>query len=329
MNYDIIKNFYEEVKEKYGDSYKIVVDKNSNLDSSFIEKDSVNWELEDIIKDEVYKLKDNNTLSLEDKILSLYNFICLNYIYDDNVLYFFRMDDNNNYIAADFYGRIIDDNWINKRKKHNRRICYEFSRMFACAINMFIGDNKNMESFILGLKDNTHYITVISGDQYSAILDLDDFNKVKDLTRLKLGLTLEGITILRDDNNILSSAINKFNMNRCNELKEITKLSNDNLVDYLNKVIDIIKKYNLDSQGFQEYMRKKLEDNDIKVDKIWKKVTEAPEKRYARCLVFSYNSNKYLIDSINKDITIYNEDTLDKDLFVINPEDNPYSYFGG
>ena len=55
MNYDIIKNFYEEIKEKLGDDYKIVVDKNSKLDDYFIEKDSVNWVLEDIIKDEVYR----------------------------------------------------------------------------------------------------------------------------------------------------------------------------------------------------------------------------------------------------------------------------------
>ncbi len=59
----------------------------------------------------------------------------MNYVYDDNVLYFFKKDssDPNNikYIAVDWYGRIIDKNWIEKRKNHNRRICYEFSRFFV------------------------------------------------------------------------------------------------------------------------------------------------------------------------------------------------------
>ena len=42
-------------------------------------------------------------MQLEEKILKLYEYICLNYVYDDNVLFFFRKDlsDPNNikYIA--------------------------------------------------------------------------------------------------------------------------------------------------------------------------------------------------------------------------------------
>jgi len=34
---------------------------------------------------------------------------------------------------------------------------------------------------------------------YSLAIDLDDFFRIKDLTRVKTGLTLEGITILEDD----------------------------------------------------------------------------------------------------------------------------------
>ena len=52
-------------------------------------------------------------MSIEDKILEVYKYICLNYIYDVNVLYFFRKDksDINNvkYIAVDWYGRIIGE----------------------------------------------------------------------------------------------------------------------------------------------------------------------------------------------------------------------------
>ncbi len=337
MNFDIIKNFYDEVKEQLGNDYKIVLEPNSNLEADFIEKDSVEWYLEDIIKEKVETLKKDNSLSLEEKILALYEYICLKYVYDDNVLFFFKMDktdvDNIKYIAADFYGRIIDNNWLEKRKKHNRRICYEFSRFFAKAINIFI-EQENMEAFILGLKDNTHYITVISGDEYSAILDLDDFNKIKDLTRLKLGLTLEGITILRDENNILKSAIDKFNINRKEELDEIVTLKEEygkdkDFIKYLKAVVEVIRGYNLDSQGFQEYMRKIIEECEIKIDKIWKKETEKPERRYVRCLVFEYKNQKYLVDSIKQELSLYQEDNLDKDIFVINSENYFYNYYGG
>lgn len=335
MNYDIINSFYKEITKKLGNDYKIVLEPSSKLEDTFIEKDSIEWTIEDILKDEVERLKNSN-LSLEEKILELYRYICLNYVYDDNVLFFFKMDktdkDNIKYIAVDFYGRIIDNKWVVNRKKHNRRICYEFSRFFAKAINIFIAGKENMEAFILGLSDNTHYITVVSGDKYSAILDLDDFNRIKDLTRLKLGLTLEGITILRD-NNILKPALDKFNIGRKEELEEVIKLKeiyikDNDLINYLKAVIKELKKYNLDAQGFQEYIRKIIEDVDFKVDKIWKKATDNPEKRYVRCLVFEYKNSKYLVDSIEQKITNYNEESLDKNIFVIDSEKHYYDYYG-
>ena len=62
---------------------------------------------------------------------------------------------------------------------------------------------------------NIHY-----GKEYSIILDLDDFNSIKDLTRLKLGLTIKGIRILRDDKNILRNTIDKYNESRKQTLIE-------------------------------------------------------------------------------------------------------------
>ena len=187
MNKKYIERLYKEVEEQLDEEYKVVLEPSTNIKEDYVELDCINWELEDTMVELVDSLKNNNKLTLEEKILEVYKFICLNYIYDDNVLFFFkkRKDDEGNtyYIAVDWYGRIIDKNWIEKRKTHNRRICYEFSRFFAKAINILIGNRDDIESFIIGLKDNTHYVTVISGEDYSAILDLDDFNKIKDLTR--------------------------------------------------------------------------------------------------------------------------------------------------
>lgn len=331
MNKKYIERLYKEVEEQLDEEYKVVLEPSTNIKEDYVELDCINWELEDTMVELVDSLKNNNKLTLEEKILEVYKFICLNYIYDDNVLFFFkkRKDDvgNTYYIAVDWYGRIIDKNWFEKRKTHNRRICYEFSRFFAKAINILIGNRDDIESFIIGLKDNTHYVTVISGEDYSAILDLDDFNKIKDLTRLKTGLTLDGIRILRDDKNILRNTIDKFNESRKQTLIEKGNIKEK--IEYFNKAINTIKEYNLDSQGFNEIMKKIIEDEKIDTDRLWKLEAESPEKRYVRCIGFEYESKKYIVDSVLQKMFCENDPDYDETSYIINPEEQFYEYYGG
>lgn len=331
MNKKYIERLYKEVEEQLDEEYKVVLEPSTNIKEDYVELDCINWELEDTMVELVDSLKNNNKLTLEEKILEAYKFICLNYIYDDNVLFFFkkRKDDAGNtyYIAVDWYGRIIDKNWIEKRKTHNRRICYEFSRFFAKAINILIGNRDDIESFIIGLKDNTHYVTVISGEDYSAILDLDDFNKIKDLTRLKTGLTLDGIRILRDDKNILRNTIDKFNESRKQTLIEKGNIKEK--IEYFNKAINTIKEYNLDSQGFNEIMKKIIEDEKIDTDRLWKLEAESPEKRYVRCIGFEYESKKYIVDSVLQKMFCENDPDYDETSYIINSEEQFYEYYGG
>ncbi len=331
MNKKYIERLYKEVEEQLDEEYKVVLEPSTNIKEDYVELDCINWKLEDTMIDLVDSLKNNNKLTLEEKILEVYKFICLNYIYDDNVLFFFKKrkdaEGNTYYIAVDWYGRIIDKNWVEKRKTHNRRICYEFSRFFAKAINILIGNRDDMESFIMGLKDNTHYVTVISGDDYSAILDLDDFNKIKDLTRLKTGLTLDGIRILRDDKNILRNAIDKFNESRKQTL--IEKSNSKETIEYFSKAINTIKEYNLDSQGFNEIMKKIIEDEGIDTDRLWKLESETPEKRYVRCIGFEYKNKKYIVDSVLQKMFSEIDSDYDESLYITNPEEHLYEYYGG
>lgn len=331
MNKKYIERLYKEVEEQLDEEYKVVLEPSTNIKEDYVELDCINWELEDTMVELVDSLKNNNKLTLEEKVLEVYKFICLNYIYDDNVLFFFkkRKDDEGNtyYIAVDWYGRIIDKNWVEKRKTHNRRICYEFSRFFAKAINILIGNRDDIESFIIGLKDNTHYVTVISGEDYSAILDLDDFNKIKDLTRLKTGLTLDGIRILRDDKNILRNTIDKFNESRKQTLIEKGNIKEK--IEYFNKAINTIKEYNLDSQGFNETMKKIIEDEKIDTDRLWKLEAKSPEKRYVRCIGFEYESKKYIVDSVLQKMFCENDPDYDETSYIINPEEQFYEYYGG
>ena len=258
MKDEYIRMFYNEICEKIEGDYKIVLEPNRSIKEDWIEYDQVKWEVEEPIQKLVNKLLKDDTLSLEDKILEVYKFICLNYIYDVNVLYFFRKDisDPNNikHIAVDWYGRIVGDKWIENRKKHNRRVCYEFARFYAKAINELIDGKENLEAFMVGDKENLHYVVGLTGEKYSIILDLDNFNNIKDLTRLKLGLTITGINILRDDSGKFQKALDKFNENRLNDLAEIeeakTKLKGKDTIKYFNSVVDVLNSYNIDSQGF-------------------------------------------------------------------------------
>ncbi len=337
MSDEYIKRFYKEASQSLEGDYKIILEPNRKLTDDWIEYDQVKWELDEPIEDLVRTLQKDNTLDFEDKILELYKYICLNYIYDDNVLYFFKRDlsDLNNikYIAVDWYGRIIDEKWKTNRKKHNRRVCYEFSRFYAKAINELLNGNDKFEAFMLGDKENLHYVVGLTGNEYSVILDLDDFNSIKDLTRLKLGLTIKGIKILRDNSGKFQKAIDRFNKGRLNELVEVEEakqnLKEKNTIEYFNRIIDILNSYNIDSQGFCEYMRSIIENEEIEIEKIWKEIKGDMEKRYSRCLIFDFNSKTYLLDSVDKTLNVVNKEKLDKKIFIFNPEENEYPYYGG
>ena len=234
----------------------------------------------------------------------------------------------------DWYGRIVGNEWIENRKKHNKRICYEFARFYAKAINELIKEDNalEMEAFMLGDKDNLHYVVGLAGKEYSVILDLDDFNSIKDLTRLKIGLTIKGIHILRDENNKFKKALDNFNKGRFVELKEIEdakeQLREKNIIEYFKKVIEILNSHNIDSQGFFEYVRSIVEESNIKIEKIWKEDTNSLEKRYERCLYFDFGSKTYLLDSISKTLTIEDIQKLNEKIYIFNSEENQYSYYG-
>ena len=337
MRDEYIYKFYNEVNQALEGDYKIILEPNRDIQEDWIEYDQVKWEMEEGISKLVERLLKESSMSFEEKILEVYKYICLNYVYDANVLYFFKRDDsdinNIKYIAVDWYGRIVGKDWIEKRQKHNRRICYEFARFYAKAINVLLDGNDKLEAFMLGDKENLHYVVGLTGDEYSVILDLDDFNSIKDLTRVKFGLTIKGIKILRDESGKFKQAVDKFNEGKREELAEIEEakknLKNKSLIEYFNNVAQILKNRNIDAQGFFEYIRAIVENEGIKIEKIWKEDKIAPEKRYERCIIFEFDGKTYLIDSIEQAIIQIEKGDLDKNVFVFNSAENIYPYYGG
>lgn len=337
MRDEYIYKFYDEVNQVLEGDYKIILEPNRDVQEDWIEYDQVKWKMEEGISKLVERLLKESSMSFEEKILEVYKYICLNYVYDANVLYFFKRDDsdinNIKYIAVDWYGRIVGKDWIEKRQKHNRRICYEFARFYAKAINVLLDGNDKLEAFMLGDKENLHYVVGLTGDEYSVILDLDDFNSIKDLTRVKFGLTIKGIKILRDESGKFKQAVDKFNEGKREELAESEEakknLKNKSLIEYFNNVAQILKNRNIDAQGFFEYIRAIVENEGIKIEKIWKEDKIAPEKRYERCIIFEFDGKTYLIDSIEQAIIQIEKGDLDKNVFVFNSAENIYPYYGG
>ena len=337
-NYEYIKSFYNEICENLDGNYKIILEPGRSLKENWVEYDTVKWEIEEPILELVNNLLQDTSITLEEKIMKVYEFICKYYVYDANVLYFFKRDasDPNNikYIAVDWYGRVVGPEWLEKRKNHNRRICYEFSRFYAKAINTLIDDKEDLEACMVGDVENTHYVVGLTGKDYSILLDQDDFNSIKDLTRVKLGLTIKGVHIFRDESGKFTNTVNVFNKGKADSLPEIEaakeKFEKDNnVIEYFNTAINAINKYHIDSQGFFECIRAIIEKQGFKIEKIWKQDTLNIERRYERCLYFEYENETYLLDSIDKTLTKVNIADLDKKLFVFNNEENEYEYYGG
>lgn len=309
-----------------------------NLNSNII-YDKVEWKIPEGIQTLVDELSQNNQLSNEEKILLVYEKLCKEYVYDDNILSYIQKTDDDSYDLPDRYGRETDEEWEKNREQHNRRVCYEVSRYLAQALTELFKGNEEFNVCILWDKGLTHYFVGLTCNEYSITLDLDNFNNIKDLTRVKTGLTAEGIVILDDKEGKFKSLLDRFNESRSKEA--IEKIENEigtdtnNLdpnienqssnpigenedIAFLRNAIEILKeKYNIDSQGLYEYIKEIV---DIKLGpearkKVWKEIkgNTHEETRYIRCLLLDVDNQKYIIDVDEGKIRPFDEKELKKE----------------
>jgi len=302
--------------------------------------DKADWNISSELKEYVDKLATNKELSNEEKILLVYEKLCYDYVYDDNLISYIQKVDDDIFSLPDWYGRNVDKEWEKNREKHNRRICFELSRYLVESLNELFKNDENYNSCILWNKNLTHYFVGLTSNEYSLAIDLDDFFRIKDLTRVKTGLTLEGITILEDDKDKFKNVLDKFNEGRNefaikrienkiaetaeSEIKDEEKESEE--VSFLKKAVEILKEDGLDSQGIFEYMKEII---DISIgkenrEKIWKKIDgqNRESTRYIRCVVVNIDGKKYLIDGEEARIRPFDEKEFDekRTRFVPNKE---------
>lgn len=296
--------------------------KNEHDSNAEIIYDKSEWKIPNKLKILIDELSQSSYLNNEDKILMIFEKICKNYIYDDNLISYIQKIDDETYDLPDWYGREVNQEWETNREQHNRRVCYEVARYLAESLTEIFKDNDEYNVCILWDKGHTHYFVGLTCDNYSITLDTDDFNNIKDLTRLKTGLTAQGIIILDDKEDKFKTALDKFNKNRSedsiikieNELVNNSMDSNSNEenqksplpeepdnIAFIRNAIEILReKYDIDSQGLFEYIKEIV---DIKLGpesrkKVWKKISgnENEATRYIRCLVLDVDNQKYIID---------------------------------
>ncbi len=301
----------------------------NNLEDNSIVFDAANWKISEKLENEIQKIIEDNKLLKEEKIIAIYERICTEYVYDDNLISYIQKNDDDSYDLPDWYGRAVDGQWEKNRETHNRRICFELSRYLAKALEELYKDDENCSVCIFWDKAITHYFVGISNDDCNATLDLDDFNKIKDLTRVKTDLTIEGIKILDDKGGKLKKVLDYYNVKRNEDsTKEIeNKTINNNQekqenepddIQFLRNTMDILlNEYNIDSQGLFEYT-KEIVDMKLGAEarkKIWKKIEDEKNKttRYIRCLIVDVKDNKYIIDVDNGIIRPFDLKEMEKE----------------
>lgn len=308
-NLEKIKKLNELVNVFFRNKHLVVLEPTENQDEKLDENivyDAGNWTLPEEIKKYIDEILNEKELSNEEKILSVYEKICKEYVYDDNLISYIRKIDDDIFSLPDWYGRDVDREWEKNREKHKRRICFELSRYLAKSLKELLKNDNDYDICIFWNKNLTHYFVGLACDDYSLSLDLDDFFKIKDLTRLKASLTAEGIEILEDKDKKFEKALKEFNKDKSEyAIKKIEEDINESKGNdealFFEKVMEVLKeKYSLDSQGMFEYIK---EIADIRLgsegrEKIWKKIEgkNSESTRYVRCLVLNIDGKKYLID---------------------------------
>ena len=123
----IVNSLAKELSEKYGEGftktnlynyigfYQSWPKQKNNGEEKITDNiiyDAANWNLPNELNSFVKDLAKSNQLSPEDKILSAYEKICKDYVYDDNLISYIQKLNDNSFFVPDEYGREIEKNTI-------------------------------------------------------------------------------------------------------------------------------------------------------------------------------------------------------------------------
>lgn len=270
------------------------------INDSAIKHDYVAWEAEnDSIMDKLNKIENIDQLDLIDIILKIHCMVCEYFVFDDFCYFLGKYDKEKNICTIDQkYGRNPNSKWIEERKKHNRRICFELSRYVAFRIKQLA--NEECDVFLVSDEYECHYATAVISKDFMITIDADDFVKGEDLNRVKLGLEIKGITIVSDEKNIVKEALEKINSNKKSkkDFEREAKEDAEKKADY--EWIDILlsKTQIIGNDGVFNYMKPILEFKGYEPKKVWVKDGD----KYIQTLYLSWNMGYMVINSFGIEI---------------------------
>lgn len=275
---------------------KINPEDKEKITDSRIEYDYVEWKADnDSIMDRINKIENINSLSLIDRIIKLHFMVCEYFVFDEFCYFLGKYDKEKNICFIDQkYGRNPNNRWIEERKKHNRRICFELSRYVAFRIKQLA--NEECDVFLVSDEYESHYATAVICEDFMIIIDTDDFIKGEDLNRAKLGLEIKGITIVSDEKDIVKKALEKTNLNRKSkkdferEVKENTEKNDE--YEWIDLLLDKTKI--IGNDGIFKYMKPILEFKGYEPKKIWQKDGDT----YNQTLYLAWSTGYMVINSL-------------------------------
>lgn len=279
---------------------KVDPDDEEEISDSRIQYDYVAWKAEDdAIVDKIQKIDNLSQLSLIEKILTVHCMVCEHFVFDEFCYFLGKYDKEKNICTIDQkYGRNPNARWIEERKKHNKRICFELSRYFAFRIKQLV--NKDCDVFLVSDEYESHYATAIIYKDFMITVDSDDFVKGEDLNRAKLGLEIKGITIVSDEKNIVKKALENFNQNKKSkkdfEKEVIEDFEKNGEYEWMNILLNKTK--NAENDGVFKYIKPILEFKSYEPKKIWVKVGDT----YIQTLYIAWNMNYIIINSLGIEI---------------------------
>ena len=94
--------------------------KNDDQLTEEIEYDKSDWGIPESISTWISELGKKTNLSMEEKILLLYQKLCNDYTYDDNLISYIKKSADDTFLLPDWYGRDVDEKWEENRTKSDK-----------------------------------------------------------------------------------------------------------------------------------------------------------------------------------------------------------------
>lgn len=257
--------------------------------------------------------------SLEEQALHFYSKLCQMFSYDEGYFY------NDKLKTGPRYSSVFSKEHLESIVPGSKVTCWDFSRIFTKLVNQL---NGNIEAVIISRgMDGGHFLSGFYTDKVS--LMLEPINKQKDglndFMKVKTGLTIGGVTIISDKDNIIPHAIDRVALQVIGKepatvedyLNQLNSLPLNtvphNLVLKLRTFIEILKIQKLlgndATQAFMALLNSGFFGEGLETKFLGKLESQNSQKTFRRTILITPNSSTtmqstmYLLDTYQLELS--------------------------